>query len=44
MLAKTGYHIHTNSIKENIVPKLNKNNIFMQKKQIVKCTIIWYDH
>ena len=30
MLAKTNYHIHTNSIKQNIIPKLTKE----QKKYI----------
>lgn len=36
MLAKTNYRIHTDSIKQNIVPKITKNqkNIFMQKKQM----------
>ncbi|MGN1296357.1 MAG: KilA-N domain-containing protein [Candidatus Aphodocola sp.] len=36
MLAKTNYRIHTDSIKQNIVPKITENqkNIFMQKKQM----------
>ena len=36
MLAKTNYIIHTDSIKQNIVPKITENqkNIFMQKKQM----------
>lgn len=36
MLAKTNYRIHTDSIKQNIFPKITENqkNIFMQKKQM----------
>lgn len=45
MLAKTNYRIHTDSIKQNIVPKITENQkIYLcRRSRCIKCCFAWND-